>query len=57
VDTYTVAADGKLTSLGSTKTISGAKTGLLVDEQQVLYIGVPGANTSSEIRAYDANPK
>jgi DNA-binding beta-propeller fold protein YncE len=57
VDTYAVSADGKLRPLPATATIAGAKTGLLVPSQKTLYVGIPGASGSSEIRVYSTAQK
>ena len=54
VDAYQVDQGAKtLRPLGGLKTAPGAKTGLFVPSQNLLYIGVPGtATTQSEIRVY-----
>lgn len=52
VDSYAVSPEGKLTALGVTHTAAGAKTGLLVPSQGLLYIGVPGVSVPSEIDIY-----
>jgi hypothetical protein len=52
VDIYLVAPDGKLKALAKTRTAAGAKTGLLVPGQSLLYIGVPGVNAPAEIDVY-----
>jgi hypothetical protein len=57
VDSYTVASDGKLQSLARTATASEAKTGLLVEGQGVLYVGVPGTSGSAEVRVYRTGSK
>jgi hypothetical protein len=55
VDSFVVSATGKLQPLGVTRTVVGAKTGLLVPSQSALYIGVPGAQ--SEIDVYRTGAK
>lgn len=57
VDTYAVAQDGKLVELAKTRTAAGAKTGLLVAGQGLLYIGVPGVDTPAEIDVYATGAK
>jgi len=57
VDVYTVARDGRLEALAKTHTAAGAKTGLLVPGQDLLYVGVPGVNASSEIDVYATSAK
>ena len=52
VNSYAVSADGKLQTLATTNTPAGAKTGLLVPSQKSLFVGVPSASSSSEIRVY-----
>ena len=53
VDVYQVENARTLHALGVLHTPSGAKTGLFVPSQNLLYIGVPGtAGKSSEILAY-----
>jgi hypothetical protein len=52
VDSFAVSSTGKLQALGVTHTAVGAKTGLLVPSQSVMYIGVPGTSTPSEIDVY-----
>jgi DNA-binding beta-propeller fold protein YncE len=52
VDSYSVSADGKLQTLPATKTVSGAKTGLLVPSRSELFVGVPGTSGPAEIRIY-----
>jgi hypothetical protein len=52
IDSYAVSADGKLTVLGVTKTKAGAKTGLLVPAQGLLYVGLPGSDLPSEVLVY-----
>ncbi len=53
VDAYQVDQAKTLRPLGGLKTAPGAKTGLFVPSQNLLYIGVPGtATTQSEIRVY-----
>jgi hypothetical protein len=57
IDTYAVSADGKLRPLAVTHTAAGAKTGLLVPSQGLLYIGVPGVDVASEIDVYRTGAK
>jgi hypothetical protein len=57
IDTYTLAADGKLHALPVTHTVAGAKTGLLVPTQGLLYIGIPGIGASAEIDVYRTRAK
>ena len=52
VNSYAVSNDGKLQALATTKTVAGAKTGLLVASKKALFIGVPSTSSSSEIRVY-----
>ncbi len=52
VNSYLVSVDGKLQALATTKTLAGAKTGLLVLSQNALFVGVPSTSSSSEIRVY-----
>lgn len=53
VDAYSVAPNGHLTSLGTIRTESGAKTGLFVPSQKLLYVGVPSlGERPAEIRIY-----
>ena len=51
INSYAVAADGKLQALEETKTLSGAKTGLLLQSQHTLLVGIPSTSASS-IRVY-----
>jgi DNA-binding beta-propeller fold protein YncE len=57
VDTYKVSSDGKVNALGTTKTAAGAKTGLLVPSQGVLYVGVPGSSSPSDVLVYATSSK
>ncbi len=53
VDTYQVSKAKMLRPLGVLPTVAGAKTGLLVPSQNLLYLGVPGSGSgSAEIRVY-----
>lgn len=52
VDTFQLSSDGKLQALPMTRTVPGAKTGLLVPDQHTLYIGIPGSTGAAEIRVY-----
>jgi DNA-binding beta-propeller fold protein YncE len=53
VDIYAVLPRGHMTSLGNVRTQAGAKTGLFVPSQNLLYVGVPGTGARpSEIRVY-----
>ncbi len=53
VDAYSVEPNGHVTSLGSIRTQSGAKTGLFVPSQNLLYVGVPSLGARpAEIRIY-----
>jgi len=53
VDTYQVDAARKLRPLEILYTAAGAKTGLFVPSQNLLYVGVPGTTIkASEIRVY-----
>jgi DNA-binding beta-propeller fold protein YncE len=57
VDVYSLGATKHLTLLGKVRTESGAKTGLLVPSQNLLYVGIPGRDgKSAQIRVYRANP-
>jgi YVTN family beta-propeller protein len=46
VDAYQVDSGKKLQPLGVTYTEPGAKTGLFVPSQNMLYVGIPGTNDS-----------
>ena len=52
VDSYEVSAEGQLRPLKATTTVSGAKTGLLVPSQSALFVGIPGVDTSAQVRMY-----
>jgi DNA-binding beta-propeller fold protein YncE len=53
VDAYSVVSNGHVTSLGNVHTQSGAKTGLFVPSQNLLYVGLPGVGARpAEIRIY-----
>ncbi|MGO8719997.1 MAG: YncE family protein [Acidobacteriaceae bacterium] len=57
VDVYSMGASTHLTLLGKVHTVSGAKTGLFVPSQNLLYVGIPGiAGKSAQIRVYRTNP-
>lgn len=56
VDVYSISATKHLTLLGKVHTAPGAKTGLLVPSQNLLYIGIPGIGSKpAEIRVYEIN--
>jgi DNA-binding beta-propeller fold protein YncE len=57
VDSYSVSSDGKVEAISVSKTVSGAKTGLLVPSEEKLYIGIPGTSGPSEIRIYKTSGK
>jgi hypothetical protein len=53
VDTYQVDEAGAVRPLGVLQTAPGAKTGLFVPSENLLYLGVPGtADHPVEIRTY-----
>lgn len=57
VDIYQVDSERKLHSIGTTYTVAGAKTGLFVPSQKLLYIGIPGTNNgSAKINVYSTSP-
>ena len=58
VDSYQVGRDKSLRRLGTLLTAAGAKTGLLVPAQNLLYVGIPGAGVqSAQIRVYSTEEK
>lgn len=57
VDSYEISPAGKVKALTATKTAAGAKTGLLVPSQRVLYVGVPGTGAPSEVFIYKTSSK
>jgi DNA-binding beta-propeller fold protein YncE len=58
VDVYSVSAAKHFTALGKLRTASGAKTGLFVPSQNLLYVGIPGIGAKpAEIRVYQTNAK
>ncbi len=57
VDVYAIDAGKHLSSLGRIATEQGAKTGLFVSAQNLLYVGIPGVSGSpAQIRVYATNP-
>jgi len=53
INAYEVDDSKYVRAVGTTPTINGAKTGLLVSGQNSLYVGVPGTpDKPSEIRVY-----
>jgi DNA-binding beta-propeller fold protein YncE len=53
VDAYQVDRRKTLSPLGALQTAAGAKTGLFVPSQDLLYVGIPGtAGKPSQIRVY-----
>ncbi len=52
VDVYAVTRDGTLDALPATETAAGAKTGLFVASQSMLYVGIPGGANDASIRVY-----
>ena len=57
VDVYAIDAGKRLSSLGRIATEHGAKTGLFVSAQNLLYVGIPGVSGSpAQIRVYATNP-
>jgi hypothetical protein len=52
IDSVELTAGGILKPLTVTRTVSGAKTGLLDPESGLLYIGIPGTTASAAIRIY-----
>jgi DNA-binding beta-propeller fold protein YncE len=56
VDVYSISNAKHFTSLGKVRTSPGAKTGLLVPSQNLLYVGIPSIGSKpAEIRAYRTN--
>lgn len=56
VDAYSISTAKHFTALGKVRTASGAKTGLFVPSQNLLYIGIPGIGAKpAEIRVYQTN--
>lgn len=56
VDVYSMGASKHLTLLGKVRTASGAKTGLFVPSQNLLYVGIPGIGAKpAAIRVYRTN--
>jgi hypothetical protein len=56
VDAYSISAAKHLTPVGKVRTAAGAKTGLLVPSQNLLYIGIPSIGSKpAEIRVYKIN--
>ncbi len=57
IDVYSMGASKHLILLGKVRTESGAKTGLFVPSQNLLYVGIPGVNgKSAQIRVYRTKP-
>jgi len=57
VDVYSINSAKHFTSLGKVHTAPGAKTGLLVPSQNLLYVGIPSMGSQpAEIRVYETNP-
>ena len=57
VDVFSVNAAKHFASLGKVRTAPGAKTGLLVPSQNLLYVGIPSVGSKpSEVRVYETNP-
>jgi hypothetical protein len=52
IDLANLAADGMLRAVAVTRTVTGAKTGLLNPNNGLLYIGIPGSLAPSSIRIY-----
>jgi len=56
VDSYQVGEGNSLQVLPAVHTVSGAKTALFVQSQNVLYVGVPGtSDRAGEVRVYKTN--
>lgn len=56
VDAYSISAAKHLIPVGKLRTAPGAKTGLLVPSQNLLYVGIPSIGSkSAEIRVYKIN--
>jgi DNA-binding beta-propeller fold protein YncE len=56
VDVYSINAAKHFTSFGKVRTAPGAKTGLLVPSQNLLYVGIPSIGSkAAEIRVYETN--
>jgi DNA-binding beta-propeller fold protein YncE len=56
IDVYSMDVSKHLTLLGKIRTASGAKTGLFVPSQDLLYVGIPSVGSkSAEIRVYKTN--
>jgi len=54
VDTFSVSAQGQLAPISVTRTVAGAKTGLLDEQGHDLYVGIPGVGGPASIRVYEA---
>jgi len=52
IDSVELAAGGVLKPVTVTRTVTGAKTGLLDLRNGLLYIGIPGTTASAAIRIY-----
>jgi hypothetical protein len=52
IDQAELTADGMLRAVTVTRTVSGAKTGLLNPNNGLLYIGIPGSLAPASIRIY-----
>jgi hypothetical protein len=56
VDVYSISAAKHFTPVGKVRTAPGAKTGLLVPSQNLLYVGIPSVGSKpAEIRVYKIN--
>lgn len=52
IDEVELSPVGKLKSIAVTRTVAGAKTGLLDSRRGLLYIGIPGTSETASIRVY-----
>jgi hypothetical protein len=56
IDVYSMDVSKHLTLLGKIRTVPGAKTGLFVPSQNLLYVGIPSVSSKpAEIRVYETN--
>jgi hypothetical protein len=55
IDTVTLASDGILKPVTVSRTVTGAKTGLLDLRNGLLYIGIPGTTAPAAIRIYQTS--
>jgi hypothetical protein len=53
VDAFSVSTQGQLAPVSVTRTVAGAKTGLLDEQGRALYVGIPGVGGAAGIRVYE----